>query len=126
MFINNQLLQTEAALNNAISFFGKLKNIPIFAPHLTIYMQVTKEVKKNLFKEFGGNEANTGSTEGQIALFTARINHISDHLKTNKNDHANTRSLLKLVGKRRRLLNYLMREDLNGYRSLIEKLNIRK
>ncbi|MBX2903211.1 MAG: 30S ribosomal protein S15 [Chitinophagales bacterium] len=89
-------------------------------------MQVTKEVKKNLFKEFGGNENNTGSTEGQIALFTNRINHISEHLKTNKNDHANTRSLLKMVGKRRRLLNYLMRENLNGYRSLIEKLNIRK
>ena len=89
-------------------------------------MQVTKEVKKNLFKEFGGNENNTGSTEGQIALFTHRINHISEHLKTNKNDHANTRSLLKMVGKRRRLLNYLMRENLSGYRSLIEKLNIRK
>ena len=89
-------------------------------------MQVTKEVKKNLFKEFGGNENNTGSTEGQIALFTNRINHISEHLKTSKNDHANTRSLLKMVGKRRRLLNYLMRENLNGYRSLIEKLNIRK
>lgn len=89
-------------------------------------MQVTKEVKKNLFKEFGGSENNTGSTEGQIAMFTARINHISEHLKTNRNDHANTLSLLKLVGKRRRLLNYLMRKDLNGYRTLIEKLNIRK
>jgi small subunit ribosomal protein S15 len=89
-------------------------------------MQVTKEVKRNLFKEFGGSESNTGSAEAQIALFTARINHISEHLKSNKNDHANTRSLLKLVGKRRRLLNYLMREDLNAYRKLIEKLNIRK
>lgn len=89
-------------------------------------MQATKEIKENIFKEFGGKSTNTGSTEGQIALFTHRINHISEHLKTNKKDHANTRALLMLVGKRRRLLNYLMRNDLNGYRSLIEKLGIRK
>lgn len=89
-------------------------------------MQVTKEVKKEIFKGFGGKETNTGSTEGQIALFTKRINHISEHLKSNKKDFANTRSLLIMVGKRRRLLNYLMRTDLNGYRALIEKLNIRK
>ncbi|HRN93347.1 MAG: 30S ribosomal protein S15 [Chitinophagales bacterium] len=89
-------------------------------------MQATKEIKENIFKEFGGKATNTGSTEGQIALFTHRINHISEHLKTNKKDHANTRALLMLVGKRRRLLNYLMRNDLNGYRSLIEKLGIRK
>ncbi len=89
-------------------------------------MQVTKEVKKNIFKEFGGAEKNTGSTEAQIALFTSRINHISDHLKTNRKDHSNTRALLIMVGKRRRLLNYLMKKNLNGYRSLIEKLGIRK
>ena len=89
-------------------------------------MQATKEIKENIFKEFGEKSTNTGSTEGQIALFTHRINHISEHLKTNKKDHANTRALLMLVGKRRRLLNYLMRNDLNGYRSLIEKLGIRK
>ena len=89
-------------------------------------MQVTKEVKKNIFKEFGGSEKNTGSTEAQIALFTNRINHISDHLKTNRKDHSNTRALLIMVGKRRRLLNYLMKNDLNGYRALIEKLGLRK
>lgn len=89
-------------------------------------MQVTSEVKKNLFKTYGGAETNTGSTAGQIALFTERINHISSHLETNKKDYANTRSLLKLVGKRRRLLNYMMKTDLTGYRQLIEKLNIRK
>ncbi|MCS6819592.1 MAG: 30S ribosomal protein S15 [Chitinophagales bacterium] len=89
-------------------------------------MKVTKEIKKSIFKEFGNSETNTGSVEGQIALFTARINHISEHLKQNKKDHSNTRALLKLVGKRRRLLNYLMKKDLNGYRALIEKLNIRK
>lgn len=89
-------------------------------------MQVTAEVKKKLFKEYGGSEKNTGSTEAQIALFTERINHISQHLTTNKNDHSNTRALVRLVGQRRRLLNYLMKTDLNGYRKLIEKLNIRK
>ena len=89
-------------------------------------MQVTAEVKKNLFKEFGGAEKNTGSTEAQIALFTEKINHISEHLTTNRKDHSSTRSLVKMVGQRRRLLNYLMKKDLNGYRSLIEKLKIRK
>ncbi|MBP7389983.1 MAG: 30S ribosomal protein S15 [Chitinophagales bacterium] len=89
-------------------------------------MQVTSEVKKNIFKTYGGSEKNTGSTAGQIALYTERINHISGHLTTNRKDYANTRSLLKLVGKRRRLLNYMMKEDLMGYRALIEKLNIRK
>ncbi|HRG87968.1 MAG TPA: 30S ribosomal protein S15 [Chitinophagales bacterium] len=89
-------------------------------------MQVTAEVKKKLFKEYGGSEKNTGSTEAQIALFTERINHISQHLGTNKKDHSNTRALVRLVGQRRRLLNYLMKTDLNGYRKLIEKLNIRK
>ncbi len=89
-------------------------------------MQVTSEVKKNIFKTYGGSEKNTGPTAGQIALYTERINHISGHLTTNRKDYANTRSLLKLVGKRRRLLNYMMKEDLMGYRALIEKLNIRK
>jgi small subunit ribosomal protein S15 len=89
-------------------------------------MQVTTEVKKNIFKEFGGSEKNSGSTSAQIAMFTQRINHIAGHLETNKKDHANTRALLKMVGRRRRLLKYLMKVDLMGYRALIEKLNIRK
>lgn len=89
-------------------------------------MQVTSEVKKKIFKTYGGSEKNTGSTPAQIALYTERINHISAHLGTNKKDHSSTRSLVKMVGQRRRLLNYLMKKDLNGYRALIEKLNIRK
>ena len=89
-------------------------------------MQVTTEVKKKLFTDFGGAEKNTGSTSAQIALFTERINHISEHLGTNKQDHSSTRALLMLVGKRRRLLNYMMKQDLPAYRLLIEKLNIRK
>ena len=89
-------------------------------------MQLTAESKKELFKTHGGSEKNTGSTAAQIALFTERINHISSHLETNKLDHSSTLSLLKLVGKRRRLLNYMMKTDLTGYRQLIEKLKIRK
>ena len=89
-------------------------------------MQVTSEVKKTIFKTYGGSEKNTGSTSAQIALYTERINHISGHLETNRKDHSNTRSLLRLVGRRRRLLNYLMKQDLAGYRILIEKLGIRK
>ena len=89
-------------------------------------MKLTTETKKQIFKTHGGSEGNTGSTEGQIALFTDRINHISGHLTTNKKDYANERALVKLVSKRRRLLNYLAKSNLNGYRALIEKLGIRK
>ena len=89
-------------------------------------MQVTSEVKKGIFKTYGGSDKNTGSTAAQLALYTERINHMSGHLETNKKDHSNTRSLLRLVGRRRRLLNYLMKQDLAGYRILIEKLGIRK
>jgi small subunit ribosomal protein S15 len=89
-------------------------------------MPLAKEKNASIFAEFGGKAENTGSTEGQIALFTERINHISGHLKTNKKDHSSTLSLLKMVGRRRRLLNYLAKKDINGYRALIEKLKIRK
>ncbi len=89
-------------------------------------MSITAEEKKNLFKKFGGAEENTGTTEGQIALFTHRINHLTEHLKSNQKDHASRRGLLKLVGKRRRLLNYLMKKDIQKYRELIKELGIRK
>lgn len=87
---------------------------------------LTAEDKKSIFKEYGGSENNTGSVEGQIALITQRITLISDHLKNNKKDHASRRSLLKLVGQRKRLLSYLSKRDLEGYRALIQKLNLRK
>ena len=89
-------------------------------------MSITAEEKKDIFKKFGGEEVNTGTTEGQIALFTHRINHLTEHLKVNKKDHASRRGLLKLVGKRRRLLNYLMKKDIQKYRELIKELGIRK
>jgi small subunit ribosomal protein S15 len=89
-------------------------------------MPVTAERKKEIVKEYGGSEKNTGSVESQIAIFTARINHLTEHLRENKKDHATKRSLLMLVGKRRRFLNYLMKKDIQGYRVLIERLNIRR
>jgi small subunit ribosomal protein S15 len=89
-------------------------------------MTLTKEKKANVFSEFGGKETNSGSTEGQIALLTERINQISEHLQANKKDFSTHRGLMQLVGKRKRLLNYLQKNNLNGYRQLIEKLGIRK
>ena len=87
---------------------------------------LTKEKKEEIFKEYGGSATNSGSTEGQIALFTFRIKSLSAHLQQNKKDHSCRRSLLTLVGKRKRLLTYLAKRDITKYRDLIEKLNIRK
>jgi small subunit ribosomal protein S15 len=89
-------------------------------------MSLTKEKKEAIFSEFGGQVSNTGSTEGQIALITERMNQISEHLQTNKKDFSTHRGLMHLVGRRRRLLNYLQKHNLSGYRALIEKLGIRK
>jgi len=85
-----------------------------------------KEGKEDIFKKYGSSEKNTGSTEGQIALFTHRINHLSSHLKKNHKDFNTERSLVKLVGKRRSLLDYLKKKDINRYRELIKELGIRK
>lgn len=87
---------------------------------------LTAEAKKNLFATHGGNEKNTGSTEAQIAMLTERINHIAQHMKTNKKDFNSNRGLLKMVGRRRNMLQYLSRTNLESYRSLIEKLGLRK
>lgn len=87
---------------------------------------LTAEKKANIFKTFGENEKNTGSIEGQIAMLTERINHISNHLKTNKKDFSSQRGLMQMVGRRKRLLQYLTRTDLMSYRALIEKLGLRK
>ncbi|WP_103664755.1 30S ribosomal protein S15 [Gracilimonas amylolytica] len=89
-------------------------------------MSITAEEKKEIFKKYGKSETDTGSTEGQIALLTKRINDLTEHLKDNKLDHASRRGLLKMVGKRRRLLNYLMKNDIEKYRELIKDLGIRK
>ncbi|HEU4471455.1 MAG TPA: 30S ribosomal protein S15 [Flavisolibacter sp.] len=89
-------------------------------------MSVTKEKKASIFANYAGKETNTGSIEGQIALLTERITQISAHLQVNKKDFSTQRGLMQLVGKRRRLLNYLQKHNLQGYRALIEKLGIRK
>jgi small subunit ribosomal protein S15 len=88
---------------------------------------LTTEKKASIFKEFGGSEKNTGSVEAQVALLTERINSISAHLKNNnKKDFSSNRGLVKMVGKRKRLLSYLSQTNLQGYRDLIEKLGLRK
>ena len=89
-------------------------------------MQITKEDKAKIFKKYGKDEKNTGSTEGQIALFTERIAHLTEHLKVNRNDKATQRSLVLLVGKRKSLLDYLKNKDIMKYRQIIKDLNIRK
>ncbi|MEX0770355.1 MAG: 30S ribosomal protein S15 [Balneolaceae bacterium] len=89
-------------------------------------MSLTKEKKEEIIEKYGEAKGNSGSTEAQIALFTQRINDLTDHLKTHGKDHSSRRGLLLMVGKRRRLLNYLMKEDINKYRSLIQELGIRK
>ena len=87
---------------------------------------LTTEKKATIFSNFGAAAKNTGSIEGQIAMLTERINHISDHLKGNKKDFSTQRGLMMMVGKRKRLLTYLSKHDLTGYRALIEKLGLRK
>ena len=89
-------------------------------------MYLTKEKIQDIFKDNGSSEKDTGSIEGQIALFSTRINHLTDHLKSNKKDFNTERSLLKMVGKRKSLLSYLKNKDINRYRAIIKKLSLRK
>ena len=89
-------------------------------------MYLTKEKIQDIFKDNGSSEKDTGSIEGQIALFTTRINHLTDHLKSNKKDYNTERSLLKMVGKRKSLLSYLKNKHINRYRAIIKKLSLRK
>ena len=89
-------------------------------------MYLTAEKKQEFFKKYGESEKDTGSAEGQIALFTYRINHLTEHLKVNKKDYSTQRALLRLVGKRRSLLDYLKEKDIERYRAIIKDLKIRK
>ncbi|MBN1648993.1 MAG: 30S ribosomal protein S15 [Spirochaetales bacterium] len=89
-------------------------------------MALTKEKKAEIVTKYGASEKNTGSTEAQIALLTERINGLTDHFKTHKNDHSSRRGLLKMVGQRRSLLKYLKGKDLLKYRKILEELNLRK
>ncbi|RLD36534.1 MAG: 30S ribosomal protein S15 [Bacteroidetes bacterium] len=89
-------------------------------------MYLTGEIKKEIFKKHGKSVTNTGTAESQIALFTYRIAHLTGHLKLNKKDFSTQRSLLKLVGKRRSLLDYLKKRDIERYRSIIKALKLRR
>ena len=89
-------------------------------------MYLTSEKKQEFFKSFGTSEIDTGTSEGQIALFSYRINHLTEHLKKNKKDFSTQQSLIKLVGKRRRLLDFLKHTEIDRYRAIIKKLKIRK
>ena len=89
-------------------------------------MYLTTEKKKEIFKKHGKSAEDTGSSEGQIALFTHRINHLTKHLKNNRKDFNTQRSLVKLVGKRRDLLNYLIKTDITRYRAIVKELGLRK
>ena len=89
-------------------------------------MALTKEAKQELIEQHGQNAQDTGSTEVQVAMLTRRINELTEHLRTHPKDHYSRRGLLKLVGRRRRFLNYLQRKDLEGYRALIKELGLRR
>jgi len=89
-------------------------------------MYLTTEKKEEIFAKHGKSAADTGSAEGQIALFTYRINHLTGHLKTNKKDFNTEKALVRLVGKRKRLLDYLKAKDIERYRAIIAELGLRK
>ena len=89
-------------------------------------MPLDADVKKQIFAEYATSEGDTGSPEVQVALLTRRINHLTEHLKVHKHDHHSRRGLLLLVGRRRRLLTYLRKTDINRYRTLIERLGLRR
>lgn len=89
-------------------------------------MSLTKEQKAELIKKYGKNENDSGTTEVQIAILTKRINELTSHFGEHIKDHSSRRGLMKIVGKRRRLLNYLMKNDIERYRTIIKELNIRK
>ena len=89
-------------------------------------MYLSVEKKKEIFKQHGNSESDTGKAEAQVALFTYRINYLTEHLKIQKKDHSTERALIRLVGKRRSLLNFLQQKDIERYRSIIKELGIRK
>ena len=89
-------------------------------------MYLDKEKKQEIFSQYGSGATDTGSCESQIALFSDRISHLTEHMKANHKDFSTNRSLVKLVGQRRRLLNYLKRKDINRYRAIVKALGLRK
>jgi len=130
LFQSIRLAKIVVFLQNTLVF---QKEIPTFArsfsvqlTEILILMYLTPEKKQEIFGQYGKSNTDTGSPEAQIALFSYRINHLTDHLKSNKKDYSTERALIKLVGKRRRLLDYLKEKDINRYREIIKELGIRK
>lgn len=122
------LFLRKAILINAASFVPtRLAKLPSFNLINSITsMYLTSEKKSELFAQYGKDAKNTGSAESQIALFTFRINHLTEHLKENRKDFGTERALTSLVGKRRRMLDYLKAKDIERYRAIIKELGIRK
>ena len=112
--------------------FFKNKYVPLCAQRILLTnksaekMYLTSEKKREIFEKYGKSNTDTGSPEAQIALFSYRISHLTEHLKSNHKDHTTERALRMLVGKRRRLLDYLIKVDINRYRAIIKELGIRK
>jgi len=114
-------------LNFVFSPLDNHKVINIHKNHLNnIGMYLSSEKKQEIFKKHGKSATDTGTAEGQIALFTYRIQHLTEHLKRNHKDFNTERSLVKLVGKRRSLLDYLMKKDIMRYRAIVKELGLRK
>jgi small subunit ribosomal protein S15 len=107
-----------------ITFAAHFKKNKLLINRFMNYLNA--EQKKEIFEKYGQSNTDTGSAESQIALFSYRINHLTEHLKQNKKDHNTERSLLRLVGKRRKMLNYLKSVDIIRYRNIIKALNLRK
>ena len=101
---------------------GNMTQVPLIHNQVSRAMKTTKEI----VSEFGHHDSDTGSPEVQVAILTERINHLTEHLREHKHDHHSRRGLLMLVGKRRRLLDYLRRQDVERYRSLISRLGLRR
>ncbi len=117
---------TFAALKKGNRRVGNLQEASIKITQKSIGMYLTTDKKEEIFKKHGKSEKDTGSSEGQIALFTFRIAHMTEHLKVNKKDFGTQRSLIRLVGKRRALLDYLHKTEINRYRAIIKELDLRK
>jgi small subunit ribosomal protein S15 len=111
----------------AISLRSKFREVILRSNNIFLTdMYLTTEKKQEFFKTYGTSELDTGTAEGQIALFSYRIAHLTEHLKRNKKDFSTQRALIKLVGKRRRLLDYLRANDIARYREIIKALKLRK
>jgi small subunit ribosomal protein S15 len=131
---NSALLKQYEKLRKKVQKSKKLLYLPLerwtFVYITIIYnnirMYLSKQAKEEMFAKHGNGKNDTGSAEGQIALFTQRINHLTEHLKKNRKDYNTERSLVKLVGKRRSLLDYLTKKDILRYRAIVKELGLRK